>query len=222
MTTRVTDLACMDGENMAAIALQLQNTALQAEDRIYRLERELRASLNRPTIVQRSTALITGIVADVFVGYQSIGPFGGGTFVTDFNNTGINENIDTGNRTFYQRLGPGVYEFGISANLIASGAVTDNSYRIFRIVQTRLIPELDLITPVPFGEHEVDENSLTLYESNTGVGVDATVTAVFRMQEADRVDFVVQHANAGSTLNASIGTLIWMSKLSTLDAVVVT
>lgn len=221
MTTPVTDLACMDGHNMAAVALQLQHTARQAEERIYNLERRLRASLNRPTIVQRSTALITGIAADPTTGLQSIGPAGGGTFVTDFNNTGQNQNIDTGNRTLYGSLGEGLYEFGLSANLIASGAVTNNSYRIFRIVQTRLDPELDLISPAPFGEHEMDENSLTLYESNTGVGVDGTVSAVFHMHAADRVHFVVQHQNLGSTLNSSIGCLIWMTKLSTNDAVVV-
>ena len=222
MTTPVTDLACMDGANMAAIALQMQHTARQSEERIYSLEQRLRAALNRPTIVQRSTALITGIVADPTTGLQSIGPAGGGSFVTDFNNTGIDSNIDTGNRTFFGSLGEGLFEFGLSANLIASGAVSDNTYRIFRIVQTRLDPALDLTSPAPFGEHEMDENSLTLYESNTGVGVDATVSAVFRMQAADRVHFVVQHQNAGSTLNSSIGCLIWMTKLSSNDAVVVT
>lgn len=222
MTSPVTDLACMDGQNMAAIALQLQHTARQAEERIYTLEQRLRAALNRPTIIQRSTALITGIAADPFIGLQQIGPAGGGSFVTDFNNTGQNSNIDTGNRTFFQALGAGVYEVGLSANLIASGAVSDNTYRIFRIVQTRLDPALDLISPAPFGEHEIDQNALTLYESNTGVGVDATVSAVFRMEAADRIHFAVQHQNAGSTLNSSIGCLIWLSKLSTNDAVVVT
>jgi hypothetical protein len=211
----------MDGANMAAVALQMQHTARQAEQHIYTLEQRLRAALNRPTIVQRSTALITGIAADPVIGYQSIGPAGGGSFVTDFNNTGHSGPIDTGNRTFFEVLGAGLYEFGLSANLVASGAVTDNSYRIFRIVLTRLDPELDLTSPAPFGEHEMDENSLTLFESNTGVGVDATVSAVFRVQEADRIHFVVQHQNLGSSLNASIGTLIWMSKLSTNDAVVV-
>lgn len=221
MTSPVTDLSCMDGENMAAIALQMQHTARQAEERIFTLEKQLRAATNRPTIVQRSTALITGIAPDPVSGYQSIGPAGGGSFVTDFNNTGNSGPIDTGSRTFFSTLGPGLYEFGMAANLIASGGVTDNSYRIFRIVLTRLDPELDLTSPAPFGEHEMDEASLTLYESNTGVGVDATVVAEFRVAEADRIHFVVQHANAASSLNASIGTLIWMSKLSTNDAVVV-
>lgn len=222
MTTPVTDLGCMDGQNMAAVALQMQYTAMQAEERIYTLEQRLRAAVNRPTIVQRSTALITGITTDPFIGYQSIGPGGGGSFVTDFNNTGHAGPIDSSSRTIFAALGEGLYEIGLSANLIASGAVTDNSYRIFRIVQTRLDPELDLLVTVPFGEHEMDESSITFYESNTGVGVDGCVTGVFRLQAADRIHFVVQHSNVGSTLNASIGTLVWMSKLSTNEAVVVT
>lgn len=215
MTSPMTDLDCMDGANMAAVALQLQHTARQSEQRFYTLEQRLRAAVNRPTKIQRSTALITGLVADPFIGYQSIGPQGGGTFVTDFDNTGVSSSIDSASRTMFGVLGEGLYEFGLSANLIASGAVTDNSYRIFRIVVTRLDPLVD-------GEPEADQAALTLYESNTGIGVDACVTAVFRMQAADRVHFVVQHQNAGSTLNASIGTLVWMTKLSSNDAVVVT
>jgi hypothetical protein len=215
MTSPVTDLACMDGENMAAIALQLQLTALQAETRFYTLEQRLRAAVNRPTKIQRSTALITGLVADPFFGYQSIGPQGGGSFVTDFDNTGFSGSVDSSGRTMFGLIGTGLYEFGISANLIASGAVTDNTYRIFRIINTRQDP----LAP---DEVEVDQAALTLYESNTGVGVDACVTAVFRMEAADRIQFVMQHQNAGSSLNASIGTLVWMTKLSSDDAVVVT
>lgn len=215
MTSPATDLSCMDGQNMAAVALQLQHTARQAEERFYSVEQRLRAAVNRPTKIQRSTALITGIVADPFIGFQSIGPAGGGTFVTDFDNTGVNANIDSSSRTMFGQIGEGLYEIGLSANLIASGAVTDNSYRIFRIVVTRLDPQIN-------DEPEYDQAAMTLYESNTGVGVDCCLTGVFRLQAADRVHFVVQHANAGSTLNASIGTLIWMTKLSSNDAVVVT
>jgi hypothetical protein len=214
MTTPVTDLSCMDGENIAAIALQLQHTARQAEERLYLLEQRLRAAVNRPTKIQRSTALITGIPADPSFGYLSVGPQGGGSFVTDFDNTGLSANVDSSARTMFGQLGTGLYEFGMSINLIASGAVNDNSYRVFRIVQTRLDPLID-------GEPEVAEAGLTMYESNTGVGVDACVTAVFRCEAADRIHFVVQHANAASTLNSSIGALVWMTKLSSNDSVVV-
>lgn len=212
----VTDLACMDGANMAAIALQLQYTARQAESRIYALEQRLRGADNLPTKVQRSTTNITGIVVDPFVGDQSIGPQNSaGTWVTDFDNTGVSQNVDSTALTMFGLLGEGLYEFGISCNLIASGAVTDNSYRVIRIVLYRQDP-----TAVD-GIVAYEESGVTLYESNTGVGVDAVVTAEFRMEATDRVAFLVQHGNAGSSLNSTAGTLVWMTKKSSNNAVVV-
>lgn len=212
----VTDLGCMDGANMAAVALQMQKTALEAEQRIFALERKLRAADNRPTIVQRSTVLQTGIVADPFSGDQSVGPFASGaSYVTDFNNTSVNLNIDNTGRTLIGLLGEGLYEIGVSVNLIASGAVTVDSYRLLRIVISRVDP-----TQVD-GQFTAAEESLTLFESNTGVGVDMCVTGIFRLEATDRIKFLVSHSNAGSTLNSSIGALVWMSKLSSNDSAVV-
>ena len=211
----MTDLSCMDGANVAAIALQLEQTALQAEASIFSAEQRLRAALNRPTIVQRSTVLITGIVADPFTGDQPIGPAGGGTFVTDFNNTGIDRNIDSTSRVIFGELGEGVYEIGISANLIASGAVNDLTYRQFRIVNSRQDPtQID-------GQFIVQEASLTLFETNTAIGTDATVVGTFRVKATDRIKFLVSHGNTSSTLNSSIGALVWLSKLSSNDSVVI-
>jgi hypothetical protein len=211
----VTDLSCMDGANMAAIALQMQLTALETEQRILDLERRQRAALNRPTKVQRSTATITGYIADVFPGDQSVGPFNSaGNWVVDFDNTGVNSNIDA--TAMNAALGAGVYEVGIACNVIASGAVTDNSYRIIRILLYRA-------DPTAFdGFVLFEEASLTLYESNTGVGVDFSVVGEFRMETTDKLVFALQHANAGSTLNLTIGALVWMTKKSSNDAVVVT
>lgn len=209
-------LSCMDGANVAAVALQMEQTAFEAEAKIFAAEQLLRAALNRPTVVQRSTVLITGIVSDPFSGDQSIGPsLSGGTFVTDFNNSGVNRSIDDTGRSLFGELGEGTYEIGISANLIASGGVTDNSYRLFRIVNSRQDPtQID-------GQFTVQEASLTLFETNTGVGVDATVVGVFRVKATDRIKFLVSHNNAGSTLNGSIGIMVWLSKLSSNDAVVI-
>lgn len=212
----VTDLACMDGANMAAVGLQLQHTALQAEARIYTLEQRLRAALNRPTKVQRSTATITGYVADPFSGDQSLGPFASsGNWVTDFDNTGFSANVDSTSGLMFAALGAGMYEFGIAVNVIASGAVTDNSYRIVRILLYRE-------DPTAFdGVVVADQASLTLYESNTAVGTDFTVVAHFRIEETDTVAFTLQHQNAGSTLNSTLGARVWMTKLSSNDAVAV-
>lgn len=210
------DLSCPAGANVAAIALQLEQTALQAEANIFSLEQRLRAALNRPTIVQRSTVLITGIVADPFTGDQSIGPtLSVGTFVTDFNNTGVDRSIDETSRQIFGELGEGEYEIGISANLIASGAVTDNTYRLFRILLSRQDPtQID-------GQFVAQETALTLFETNTGVGVDACVVGTFRLKATDRIKFVASHNNTGSTLNGSIGIMVWLSKLSSNDVVVI-
>lgn len=216
VTIPVTDLGCMDGANMAAVALQMQKTALEAEQRIFTLEQQLRAADNRPTIIQRSTALITGIVADPFSGEQSVGPFASaGTWVTDFDNAGTSSNIDSSSRTLIGTLGEGLYEIGISVNLIASGVVTVDSYRLLRIVISRADP-----TAVD-GQRAVHEASLTLFESNTGIGVDMTLVDEFRLEATDRIKFLVQHSNAGSTLNSSIGALVWLHKQSSNDSVVV-
>lgn len=213
----VTDLSCMDGSNVAAIALQMQHTAMQTEARIYTLEQRLRAALNRPTKVQRSTALITGYVADPFIGDQSLGPFSTsmGNWVTDFDNTGVSGNVDKTDHTMFGQIGEGLYEFGISVNVIASGVVTDNTYRIVKIMLYRE-------DPTAFdGVRLAGESSLTLYESNTGIGTDFCVTAKFRMEATDRIVFALQHQNFGSSLNSSAGAVVWMSKLSSNDAVVV-
>lgn len=211
----VTDLSCMDGANMAAIALQMQLTALETEQRILDLERRQRAALNRPTKVQRSTATITGYVADPFPGDQSIGPFNSaGTWVTDFDNTGVNSNIDS--TAMLAALGAGLYEVGITCNVVASGAVTDNTYRLVRIFIYRADP-----TAVD-GFTLFEEASLTLFESNTGIGTDFTVTGEFRLETTDRIVFAFQHQNAGSTMNSTAGAIAWLTKLSSNDAVVVT
>lgn len=211
----VTDLSCMDGANMAAVGLQLQLTALEAEQRIYGLEQRQRAALNRPTKVQRSTATITGFIADVFPGDQSIGPFNSaGNWVVDFDNTGLDQKVDS--TSLLTGLGAGLYEVGISCNVIASGAVTDNSYRIVRILIYRADPT------ATDGFVLFEEASLTLYESNTGIGVDFTVTGEFRLETTDKIVFALQHANAGSTLNSTAGALAWITKKSSNDSVVVT
>lgn len=198
------DLSCPQPENYAAIAKQLHLTALQAEARIFELERELRSAVNRPTYIQRSTAAITGIVANV---EENIGPFGGGSFVTIFDNIGAAFD-DVDDRGVFDITGEGMYEIGLYAHVIASGAVNDNSWRSFRIAQQR--PDPNALS----GTSIVDEVSYTMFESNTGVGVSCCLMGHFRIQEGDDVKFLLFHQNTSSTLNASIGNIVWMHKLS--------
>lgn len=215
ITLPVSDLSCLTGPDMAAIALKMQQTAMEAEARIFELERRLRAAVNRPTIIQTSTAPITGIVAAP-AAEQFVGPLGGGAFVTSFNNTGTSFNIDTGpTGGLGDQLGEGLYEIGLFCNLTASGAVTDNSVRYFRIEQNRPEPT------APDNRLIVHRVGYTLFESNTGVGVDCCLFGEFRIRPGDFVRFNVEHANAGSTLTAPAGTIVWVSKISSSDPVVV-
>lgn len=197
---------CLTPDSWAAVALKMQATALEAEERIYAAEQSLRAVVNPPTIVQTSTALITGIPADGTD--YSIGPSGGGTFATDFNNTGVDGFIDMSSTQITEALGEGLYEIGMSATVVASGVVNDNSFRYFKIGIFRRDPSALL------GISEVMESSLLLFESNTGVGVSGCLVGHFRLLPGDQIRFTVQHTNLGSTLNASVGNRIWLTKLS--------
>lgn len=208
----VTDLSCPTGENYAAIALQMQETALETESRLIGLEQMLRAANNRPTILQVSTAAITGLLLNV---EGNIGPLGGGAFSTPFNNTGYAGNIDDPSQGLTTYLGDGMYEIGLYANLVASGAVTDNTYRMFTIAIDTLDPT------VVGGFRRRVKGELTLYETNTGVGTDGVATLETRLTSQDQIRILAKHGNTGSSVNASIGTWIWISKVSTPDAVVV-
>jgi hypothetical protein len=208
----VTDLSCPTGDNYAAIALQLQETALETESRLIDLEQRLRAAVNRPTILQVSTTARTGLVLNL---EGSIGPAGFASFTTVFNNTGLDDNIDDAGQTMTQWLGDGLYEIGLYANLTASGAVNDNTYRLFTIA-------IDTVDPtVLTGFRRRLKSELTLYETNTGVGTDGVVTLEARLTGQDQIKFLARHGNTSSSMNAPAGVWVWLSKVSTADAVVV-
>jgi hypothetical protein len=219
MTTDVTDLSCMDGDNYAAIALQMQKTALEAEARIYALEQLLRRAVNPYTIIQTSTANITGIAAFA-TGEQHLGPIGGGTFTTSFNNTPSSRNIDEAGRNLVAELGEGEYEIGIFAQLQPSGVVDDNSVRAVTVAVDRLDPTV--ISSVTPSERRVCEAVYTDFEPNVAIPVDVCVSLRYRLTTLDRIKFLVYSGNASSTLNCLAGTIIWLTKIGTADSVVVT
>lgn len=182
---------CADPANYAAVALKLQQTAIQAENCIYDLETRLRAAVNMPAFIIPVSA--AGVIAN----FQTILGFGTATFqnsiITSFNNA----------------LPRGVYEVGLSFNIAATGAVNDNTYRFAQIgVRPTLAP---LSQPNSF---EVFETS---FESNSGNGMDMAVHTVVESDGGDRVIFYVQHGNTSSTCNVTFG-LAWAIRLSDLDA----
>lgn len=208
-------LSCPEGPNYAAIAKQLHETALEAEQRIFTLEQGLRAAANRPTVVQVTTAAITNIPGG-FVEFF-IGPSGAGSsFTTTFNNTILRSTSDRiGDQDLFEIIGPGIYEVGLFASAVAAGAVTDNSQRIFRIQHLRN----DFTQPS--GLSLVQEASIVQFETNTGVGSDCCVAGVFKIQGSDFVRFTFSHDNAASNINISTGTVVWVHLLSDANVLAV-
>jgi len=197
-------LDCPQPSNYAAIAKQMHATALQVEESIFDLERQLRSAVNGPTYIQTSTATITGLVANV---EQFVGPSGGGSYVTTFDNTGAFF-LDVDSPGMFEITGAGMYEIGMFVAVVASGAVDDNSWRSFRIAQQRFDSD------EPSGLAIVDEVSYTLFESNTAVGTSCCLVGHFRIEPTDTVRFLLFHQNTSSTLTASAGSIVWMHKLS--------
>lgn len=202
-------LTCPTESNMAAVAKQLHATALQAEQEIYAAEQEMREAVNLPTVVLTSTANITGLSSGSI---QDIGSQG--TWVTTFDNTAGGGGSGSGafgpyNFGFFTNfLGEGIYEVGMCITAVASGAVNDNSVRYFYIEQRRPDPSV-----LP-GEVIVQRTGFTFFESNTGVGAEASFVGTFRVKPEDRFAFLLLHENTSSTLTVNSGVIIWASKLS--------
>lgn len=199
-------LSCPEPDNYAAIAKQLHETALEAEERIFALEHLLRSAVNRPTVIQTSNAMETGISANVD---WRLGPGAGGvTFTANFDNTGtfVAQTVDvTPWATF---LGEGIYDFGLYTNVIPSTVVNDNSERLFRVLHLRPDPT------APSGVRQINQAAYFLFEPNTGVGLDVCLIGNFKLIPGDYVEFILNHNNVASTLDSPAGRIVWMHKLS--------
>lgn len=183
--------SCAEPANYAAVALKLQQTALQAEDCIYALETRLRAAVNMPTLIVPVS--FAGVIANA----QTILGFG----TVTFQNSTIT--------SFNAALPRGVYEVGLSFNIAATGAVNDNTYRFAQIgVRPAGAP---LSEPNSFNVFE------TSFESNSGNGMDMAVHTVVESDGTDRVIFYAQHGNTSSSCDVTFG-LAWAIRLSDLDA----
>lgn len=206
-------LSCPEPDNYAAVAKQLHETALEAEDRIAALEYQLRSAANRPTIVQTTTALRTGIAAN---SDTLIGPSFGSGFTTTFNNTVLDSDEQIANNDeVFNVLGEGIYEVGFTCNAIPSGAADSNSFRVLRIQQ--YTPDPTSTGPLQLGGRLVNQASYTLFESNVGNGVDVSLAGHFRITAGDWIFFTLLHSNTSSTMNISIGAIGWLHRLSDLS-----
>ncbi len=179
---------CPQPANYAAIALQLQKTAMDAENCIYPLEGLLRAAANRPTVINVSSAVVNMPAARTR--YNPL------VTVTFSNST------DT---SFSATLPAGVYECGVWFNATASGATTDNSFRQLQIV-TR-----GALDPSTVADHY--SVSSVMYESNSGLGMDMLLNTTVVVDGTEEIQVFFVHNNA-STINLAAGAILWWTKIS--------
>lgn len=190
-------LDCPEEANYAAIALQLQETALQAEQCLYAVETSLRQVTNPATIVI-SMVGAQGVAANTLsrIGQSSAN-------VLFANSPRVNMVAIS---TPWE---PGVWEVGACITAIATGAVTVNTLRqLFIVVHHIGAP----ISQDPF------TTSVTATEPNNGTGVDMTLTTTVVLEEGDEVQFWFLHGNTGSSVNVSAGALFWATRLSDAQA----
>jgi len=201
---------CMEPENYAAIAKKLHDTALIAEQQMFSLENQLRESLNKPTIVQATTAAETGLINGVA---NLIGPSFAGGITTIFNNSAFPNSFPIANfDTMSLTLGEGMYEVGLWCQAEAEGAVNANTVRLFSIQQ--FTPDPTFVSFQFNGLRPVSEASYTLFEPNVGGGVEIAFCGTFRIAAGDRIFFTFSHLNTSSTMRVNAGATGWVHKLS--------
>ncbi len=197
MTCEPVDISCLEPPNYAAIAKKLHSTALDAEERIYCLEQSLRAGINRPTWIGRTTVDIPGITAssltDPYDGTQFSSFLGSPETV--FQNSEFNYYL-----TFPEIVPAGVWHVGAFADAFASGTVNDNTFRA-------LAAETGAAGNVMWR---------TTSESNSGAGNLLTLSTVWPFDGETTLAFKYCHGNTSSTMTIRSGATFWLTKLSDL------
>lgn len=187
-------LTCPEPENYAAVALQLQNTALQAESCLFDLQKQLRNGTNPLTTVLTSTGS-ESIAANVV---QDLG-------VTSFAPTFAN-NPATQVFLLGPNLPTGVYHVGVTLTAIASGVVDDNTLRVLRIRTKR--------DGTPSGAPDDSLAEITIYEPNNGTGSDMSLSTTVTLDGNQDLIFSFFHLNTSSTITIASGATYWWTKLS--------
>jgi len=196
------NLDCPTPQNYAAVAKQLHETALEAEERIYCIERQLRSGTNRPTYVATTTAQMgpfSATLADIFSVIFSSGT----TSTVNFNNSPM-ISVDGGGRW---TLGSGMWHMGCAVTLNAVGAATNNSYRQLTLLRQNNIG----------GATTLDRVAQTTYETSNMVVYSMTLSAVLRMQDFETVQFYFSHGNTASAYIIPAGAVVWFTKISDSD-----
>ena len=203
------DLDCPNQENYAAVAKQLHETALQAEERIYCLEQQLRYAVNRETLVLTTTV--------------DMGPFPSSSGTTSNGGFAIFQTSTASTLTFLNfelpvstgtgwLLPAGLWHVGCYGATFSVGAANDNTYRQVRIIRGRVDPDTG-------GLDYLEEASHTAFETANGVQILITVSDVFKVEEGDRILFAFRHGNTSSNVSIAPGAIIWFTRLSDADVI---
>lgn len=188
------DLSCPAGVNFAAIAKQLHETALQAEDKIRCLEDGLLSAINKPLFIQRTN--LTVAVADGVNGSILNTQAG---MVTLFKNSDLEYSGAWEGRHPSLRS---MYWVGGFIEATAAGVVDDNTYRRLAI-EVRGISDLNISY----------SSNKTLFENNVGLGGRMSVTDVISMTGRELVQFRFSHGNTSSSMNVT-SARFWVHQLS--------
>jgi hypothetical protein len=187
-------LTCPQPQNYAAVALQLQNTALQTEACLFTLEQQLRNATNPLTTIITSTGN-ESVAANVLT------DLGITSFTINFSNWTANQLLSLG-----PNLPAGVYQVGVMLNATAAGVVDDNSLRVLRI-RTKKAG-----TPTAAAADFSDE--ITIYEPNNGTGSDMSLFTTVTLNGTQELLFSFTHTNTSSLITIATGARYWWSKLS--------
>jgi hypothetical protein len=202
------DLDCPEPENYAAVAKQLHETALEAEQRIYCMEALLRSAVNRPTYVATTTV-------DMGPFSSSSGLVPGGVFIFVPGTTAMTVNFANFVAPTYSNgwvLPTGVWHVGAFVATFSVGAANDNTYRQLRILRSNTNPDDGSV-------FTLDEVAHTAFETANGVQILMTASAVFKLEEQQRVVFLFRHGNTSSNVSIATGAIVWFTKLSDADVI---
>jgi hypothetical protein len=187
---------CLQPANYSAVALELQQTALQAESCIFELERSLRSVPNSLTAIQTSTAdyaFPSGTRADL----------GLSTTTTTFSTLSNTNFMFPGSTPV---LPAGVWQVGAFVNAVATGAVNANSYR-YLYAAVRNVTDSVSIPNVYTAE-------VSCFEANIGNGMDMNLIATVVLNGKQGIHFQFLHNNTSSTIAIKAGAIYWAHRLS--------
>lgn len=199
------DLACLEPEEYAALALYMQKTAqgieaalMETRDNVN--EYRLRTSLEYVSTVTTSFAAGGGTVmpdgrAANGIDWSGATVLGGGSVTTA---------TTAGGSISFVPARSGWYDIGAYTNAIAAGAVTVGSERVLYVlgIQTPDLPATD--STVIFQERVTDTNTGGEFLNVSGL-------AYFVGGRAASVQVLVSHANAASNLVMQIGSKVWIA-----------